>query len=178
MESGKFVLRIDPKLHKSLKTKAKLSGESLNSYCIQKLHDLNHPQNNEVLLKIIEHFSPLGVILFGSVARNEARDTSDIDLLIVLPDSQKIERSLYQQWDTIDMTTIKYSPQFTHLPKDENNYSSLWLEVSIDGDILFDSNSLLKLTLQKIRKKIAEGSYLRKISHGQGYWVRKDEHAK
>jgi len=36
--------------------------------------------------RIVEHFRPLRVLLFGSHARQEAREDSDIDLLVVLPE--------------------------------------------------------------------------------------------
>jgi predicted HicB family RNase H-like nuclease len=35
--SGKFVLRVEPTLHRRLTAKAMAAGESLNSYCIGKL---------------------------------------------------------------------------------------------------------------------------------------------
>ncbi len=35
--SGKFVLRVDPALHRRLAAKALAAGESLNSYCVKTL---------------------------------------------------------------------------------------------------------------------------------------------
>jgi predicted HicB family RNase H-like nuclease len=35
--SGKFVLRLEPALHRHLAAKAMASGESLNNYCAKKL---------------------------------------------------------------------------------------------------------------------------------------------
>lgn len=35
--SGKFVLRVEPALHRRLAAKAVASGESLNRYCVRKL---------------------------------------------------------------------------------------------------------------------------------------------
>ncbi len=37
--------------------------------------------------RLIEHFRPLKIILFGSRSRGQARPDSDWDLLIVLPDA-------------------------------------------------------------------------------------------
>lgn len=36
--------------------------------------------------RLVQEFQPLKVVLFGSHARNEATDRSDIDLLVVMPD--------------------------------------------------------------------------------------------
>jgi predicted HicB family RNase H-like nuclease len=35
--SGKFVLRVEPALHRRLAAKALAAGESLNSYCVKTL---------------------------------------------------------------------------------------------------------------------------------------------
>jgi predicted nucleotidyltransferase len=38
--------------------------------------------------RIVERFHPLKVVLFGSHARGEAGPTSDIDILVILPEVQ------------------------------------------------------------------------------------------
>ena len=40
---------------------------------------------NEVVDRIARKFNPVRIILFGSWARGEAREDSDLDLLVVLP---------------------------------------------------------------------------------------------
>ncbi len=37
--------------------------------------------------RLVEHFQPLKIILFGSRSRGQARPDSDVDLLVVLPDA-------------------------------------------------------------------------------------------
>ncbi len=41
----------------------------------------------EMIDRIVRGFDPLQIILFGSRARGDARDDSDIDLLVVMPDA-------------------------------------------------------------------------------------------
>ena len=40
---------------------------------------------NEMVNRIVEHFDPEKIILFGSHARGEAGPESDVDLLVVMP---------------------------------------------------------------------------------------------
>ncbi|MCB0370906.1 MAG: toxin-antitoxin system HicB family antitoxin [Bdellovibrionales bacterium] len=92
MESGKFVLRITPDLHKTLKAEAKERGESLNSLCLKKLAATSNKSWGEFIDEIITVFNPLGILLFGSYARGENSAESDIDLLIVLDQQKKISK--------------------------------------------------------------------------------------
>lgn len=178
MLSGKFVLRIDPKMHKALKEEAKKQGESLNSLCLRKISQASSSPHSAVLKAIVGEFNPLGVVLFGSAARGEDRSSSDIDLLIVLDNSTPVSRDLYMRWDAILKDGGKYSPQFVHLPSSGGDIGSLWLENSLEGEILYDRNHAIRDEFIKIRSQIAEGRYQRRISHGHAYWVRRDVHAK
>ena len=52
---------------------------------------LNKPRNADRVIKmmaerIVEKFSPLQILLFGSRARGDAEDESDIDLIVVFPE--------------------------------------------------------------------------------------------
>lgn len=176
--SGKFVLRVDPALHHRLREEADEHGLSLNEWIIRALTRGRvppaHPLINE--LKRIFGGHLLGVIQFGSVVRGEMRESSDIDLLIVLEQSREVDRSLYQTWDR-EVRDPLLSPQFSHLPKGDN-YSSLWLEVAIEGVILYDPTNKLESTLREIRSAVADGRFCRKLSHGHPYWVRRNENAK
>ena len=46
----------------------------------------DHRRLDEALDRVLEHCRPVEVILFGSAARGELQETSDIDLLVVLAD--------------------------------------------------------------------------------------------
>lgn len=183
MLSGKFVLRLDPRTHKALKNEARTRGESLNSVCQRKLRSHGGSQGNsqwnEVCERVVSEFAPRGIVLFGSVARGEETKGSDVDFLVVLPEDQVLSRDLYRRWDQIFLKEKReLSPQFVHLPQVSGPLGSIWLEVAIEGEILYDSNSALRSVLFKIRSQIAEGNYLRKVSHGHPYWVRQDLDAK
>lgn len=175
--SGKFVLRLDPKFHQLLKSEARARGESLNTICLRRLHGGESSPWQSVVAKIVQEWKPLGIILFGSTARGEATSQSDVDLLIVFAETRSLSRSLYLEWDRNFRDVEKYSPQFVHLPQGDL-FGSIWLETSLDGEVLYDPQGCLKKTLHKIRSKIAEGSYLRKVSHGHAYWIRQEKDEK
>lgn len=181
MLSGKFVLRVDPKLHKSLRDEASKKGESLNSLCVRKISGgttiETSPWQN-IVERIKAEFQPVGIVLFGSVARGEQNSKSDIDLLIVLAGGDSVSRESYKRWDRLAQVSEKFSPQFVHLPKANEAVGSIWLENAIEGEILYDQADTLKKTFLEIRRKIALGFYVRKQSHGQFYWVRQDSDAK
>ncbi len=177
MASGKFVLRLDPEFHASLKDEARSARTSLNSLCLKKLQSVPASPLFEVLSKIVSRFNPKGVLLFGSMARGEAKATSDIDLLIVLPEEVEINRSLYSKWDLEFSEFDKCSPQFVHFPKIPD-VGSIWLETAIEGEILFDPQNEVRRNLIEIRKLISEGRFIRKLSYGHSYWIRQDSDAK
>ena len=46
----------------------------------------------EAVERVVEHFDPLKVILFGSLARDEANYHSDIDLLVVFSEVEREDK--------------------------------------------------------------------------------------
>ncbi len=175
--SGKFVLRVDPQLHAQLRDEAESQSLSLNQWIVAQLQKrpttLKGPE-----LQLVEEIKKvfgddlLGVVLFGSAVRQEVRSTSDIDILIVLDHSHPINRTLYQVWDAkiCPIVGARISPQFSHRPSGKSP-SSLWLEIAMEGEILFDKKNIIKKELRKIRERIAFGEFVRKLSHGHPYWV-------
>lgn len=47
---------------------------------------------SEVVRRLVEHYRPEGIYLFGSSARGDARADSDLDFLVVLPNDTPRER--------------------------------------------------------------------------------------
>lgn len=122
------------------------------------------------------------IILFGSVAKSISTASSDYDLLIVMAEDVEIKRSLYRTWDqevvpslTFEMTNGKpTSPHFVNLKSDISEIHGLWLEVAISGKTLWMKNSKTDKLINKIRLAISQNEFMRKLSHGQPYWVRKN----
>jgi hypothetical protein len=182
--SGKFVVRLPPKLHASLKLRARETGVSLNGLCLAALKSFLGIGEQEARDGVPIPFEQVrsllgeslaGILLFGSVAREERRESSDIDLMIVVGTDLPLTRALYERWDRgIDGAgTSQLSPHFVHLPDDEQGAGSLWYEAAMDGIVLFDREGRISRFLRTIRQSMAEGKLQRKSAYGHPYWIKR-----
>lgn len=123
--------------------------------------------------------SVLGVVVFGSWARDEMWGSSDIDLLIVLADDTKIERELYRRWDKEPLAWAGHliEPHFVNLPGQDQRISGFWAEIATDGIILFEHGQRVSSHLATVRSQIAAGHLRRGSTHGHGYWETVMDHA-
>ena len=190
--SGKFVLRIPPEFHRELSLLADKSGSSLNQFCFEKIRNSLNPnskitsedQQPSFQAKIAEQLVKVGIplvgmVMFGSAARGEARDSSDIDLLLVVEREIPLSRELYRIWDTClpklgmnHETVSKFSPQFVHLPGSPLEAGSLWFESAIEGLVLRDTEFRIGKFLSQVRLAILQGQIKRESSHGHNYWIK------
>lgn len=113
----------------------------------------------------------VGMILYGSWARGEATEASDIDVLMVMEPTVPIRRALYTAVDAIQGIDPRISLFLAHLPAEDVQPGDLWLDISLDGVILADTHGRIANTMDRIRQWIASGKVIRHDIHGQGYWV-------
>jgi len=180
--SGKFVLRVNPELHQTLRQKAKELKQSLNTTCAQLLKSALQNQKNSVSNPRLEFITKktkkvfknhlIGIVLFGSVVKKTTFATSDIDLLVVMKPSCKLSRQLYQTWDSKidDQKEPIINPHFVNLPHNKH-MSSLWLEVAKNHKIIWQKDKRLGLTLKEIQDSIFSGKVKAQESHGHPYWI-------
>lgn len=179
-KSGKFVLRLPSELHQAVCLEADRQGCSLNQWITQRLAtSLGKTAHSEVVDLIKAAFGEQisGVMLFGSTARGESHASSDIDLLLVLKPSIKLNRTFYSKWDE-DVgphVASSYSPHFVEWPKDILKIGSLWLEVASEGEFLDCESPELRQALHRIKQMIASGRFIRKSSSGSVYWITQPE---
>ncbi|MFQ5789398.1 MAG: nucleotidyltransferase domain-containing protein [Acidobacteriota bacterium] len=178
--SGRFVLRIDSGLHAVLRKAARDAGMSLNDYCARKLAV---PVGNLTALdgatrtvgRAAELFGEalIGVAAFGSWARGELAEGSDIDVLVVLENHVALTRQLYRAWDQAPITWGGriVEPHIVHLPEADETVAGIWAEVALDGVVLFERKLRVSARLVLVRHDIVSGRIVRRLVHGQPYWA-------
>jgi hypothetical protein len=178
LPSGRFVLRITPGLHAALRAAAREEGLSLNEYCARKLASptgcVTGPAG-EVVERAASRFGAalIGIVAFGSWARGEAADGSDVDILVVLESRLSIVRDLYRAWDEEPLSWggRPVEAHFVHLPQPDEPMSGLWAEAALDGVVLFERGLAVSRRLADVRRRITAGELSRRRVHGQPYWV-------
>lgn len=174
--SGKFVVRTSIELHLQLRDLARKNDISLNQLCLNKLSSSGEKFQFNFLDKL--PFAVTGVLLYGSVARGEQTQQSDIDWLLIIPDEHPIDRQIFSELDRLTLPDRRISLNASHLVKDTRQTSNFWLELSLDAEVLYDPSGEVRKSLLEIRKEIANGTYRRFLTHGQPYWVNEKAIAK
>lgn len=177
--SGRFLLRVPPRLHALLRRAARQAGTSLNDYCIRRLMaPVGGYAALEPAVEAVRRAATLfgdslvAVAAFGSWARAEAARGSDVDLLIVVERRVELERSLYREWDDSPLAWEgrRVEQHFVHLPPPGAVVGGLWAELAVDGVVLFEQDLVLSQLLVQVRRRIVEGRLVRRTMHGQPYW--------
>lgn len=177
LPSGRFVLRLDPRLHGALREAAAEAGLSLNQYCVRTLAGSGGGAGPG--WRAVERAAAtvdadlVGVVVYGSWARGEAASGSDVDVLVVVDREVPVVRALYRRWDEepVCWEGRRVEPHFVHLPEAGERASGTWAEVAIDGIVLFDRALTVSRALVRLRRLIVEGGLVRGEAHGQPYWV-------
>jgi hypothetical protein len=176
--SGRFVLRVGRDLHGALRDAASVAGVSLNEHCMRRLaaaSDRLSPLADGALrhARAFLNDDLVGLAVYGSWARREAGEGSDVDLLLIVSDRVAITRDLYRRWDDDPQRWEGYpiEPHFVQLPGNGAPLTALWAEVSIDGIVLFDPALTVSRALVSIRRRVLEGELVRRTVLGQPYWT-------
>jgi predicted nucleotidyltransferase len=114
----------------------------------------------------------VAVVLFGSRARGEATPHSDYDLLVLaegLPE-RPLERSLFLK----RLLPAQYRGAMAVLAKAprafEANLPSLYLDIALDGEILYDPKGYAAERLAKLKHLIGELGLSREVTDAGFLW--------
>lgn len=176
--SGRFVLRVDQGLHARLRDAARDAGMSLNEYCARTLAaplaGAEEPTAS-LIARATSMFGAhlVGIVAYGSWARDELTVTSDLDVLIIVSSDVTLTRDLYRSWDAAPMEwdSRVVDPRIAHLPAPDDRVPGFWAEVALDGIVLFERGFEVSRALAAIRRRIASGELVRGTAHGQPYWT-------
>ncbi len=105
----------------------------------------------------------VAVVLFGSRARGDARPESDWDLFIIakgLPDRPfqrqiALKRALPPEWRGKVSLIAKTPEEF------EEHLSSLFLDIAVDGIVLYDPYGYMASRLEKLRRLLRRAGLYR-----------------
>jgi uncharacterized protein len=100
------------------------------------------PYLSEVVNRIVQKFHPEKIILFGSWARGEAREDSDLDLLVVLPKVEHTQKTAIQIGNALSNLPIS-KDIIVATPEEIEKYGSIvgsiLLPAVSEGKVVYES---------------------------------------
>jgi predicted nucleotidyltransferase len=114
----------------------------------------------------------ISIVLFGSRARGDAQETSDYDLFIIarqLP-SKPLHRMLYIRSPLKGQFEERFCIIARTPEEVEKNFPPFYLDLGLDGVILFDGNDFFRKLQERIRDIIRQAGLRRKKDNEEYYW--------
>ena len=120
----------------------------------------------------------LGLALFGSWARGEAREDSDVDVLVVLKSLKGVEaRALVYKVvaERVKRAVTLVDARADELFKEELELTPLLLNILVDGVVVYDRTGRLEELAAKARRLVEEMGLVKyRTPNGKYGWKRRD----
>jgi len=99
----------------------------------------------------------ISVVLYGSVARGEEKETSDLDLFIVLKGPFRFVPKRREVYDLLSRITrdVVFSPMIMD-EREVRKLQPIHFELYADGIILYDSGDFMRKILQRVGEIVNE----------------------
>ena len=114
----------------------------------------------------------ISMVLFGSHARGDSKVTSDYDLFIIAEElpSRPFPRMLFIR----KPLTGQFEQKLCIIAKTPEEvlkyFPPLFLDIGLDGVVLFDRDDFFKNVQKKIKEIIIQAGIQRKQANGEFYW--------
>ena len=145
----------------------------------------------ELVFQLKTHSSEnlVSVVLFGSFARGDFHECSDIDLLLIF---EELPSSFFERSKLFDKMEQKVKPEFKSFremrylcqfmpimkTRSEASYHSpLYLDMVEDAKILYDKGDFFQTVLSEIKQRLLElGAKRKYLKSGGWYWDLKPDY--
>jgi len=159
---------------------------------------LGKKELNTKLLALAEEYARLAqevlgenlvsVVLFGSVARGEAHEKSDIDLFIV---AEKLPRGAFKRRELLEPIRAHLDPKLEELwrqgiyadfveiirtKEEARRFHPFYLDMTEEAIVLYDRDGFFADILERVRKKLRELGAKRKRMGKVWYWDLKPDY--
>lgn len=136
---------------------------------------------NDIVGVFKDHLGPdlIAIVLYGSWARGESRPGSDVDLLLIahnLP-PDRFERVNYVHRLVVGRFQRRISVLAKEPAEFEGYFPSLYLDIGLDGIILYDPKGYMADKLVRIHEIIEEAGLYRVRRDGELMWLWKRQPA-
>jgi hypothetical protein len=138
---------------------------------------LRNQKGKNMIDKIVNllknHFAEnlIALVVFGSYARGDFRESSDIDLFVIIEGlpQRHFERTTLMS----SLLTPNFSRRITAIAKTKREFLSsfppLYLDLALDGQVAYDTGGFMKERLAEIEGIIEQAGLFREKKETQGH---------